>query len=151
MANPRGTFAPELLPEGWFDETLRPEGWFSQDFLEPPSGGGVDATINGATLVETFTLIVGTLSGQANATFSGATLAETYSILPGSLSAGVSATFNGSILQQGWSIIEGGLSVEQAQLRGGGGFRRQEHDLRQLQAEDALAMKMIEEFLKVAA
>lgn len=51
MATPRGTFAPELLPEGWFDETQRPEGWFSQDFLEvssppieetvPAGGGGI--------------------------------------------------------------------------------------------------------------
>lgn len=50
MANPRGTFAPELLPEGWFDETLRPEGWFSQDFLEPVTAGG-NAVFVGTTAI----------------------------------------------------------------------------------------------------
>lgn len=110
MANPRGTFAPELLPEGWFDETLRPEGWFSQDFLEPPSGGGVDATANGTTVSEVYSLIAGAASGQSNATANGVTLTEAYSFIAGSASGQSNATAAGKTLSEVYSFLPGAAS-----------------------------------------
>jgi hypothetical protein len=168
MANPRGTFAADLLPDGWFDDTLRPEGWFSPDFLEPvvSGGGAIVATLNTndsddllsstsvlaiqATLSTTDAPDVG--SGQASlalqATVGGIqgpdALAATASLASAAIVSDLNATDDSDTLVST-------ATLQTFQLRGGGGFRRQEHNVRQLQADDILAMKMIEEFLKVAA
>ncbi len=40
MANPRGVFTEELVPEGWFDETAQAAGWFDQDNVDVAAASG---------------------------------------------------------------------------------------------------------------
>lgn len=45
MANPRGVFTEELVPEGWFDETAQAAGWFDQDNVDVAAASGAPYTL----------------------------------------------------------------------------------------------------------
>lgn len=133
MANPRGTFAPELLPEGWFDETIRPEGWFSQDFLEPPASGGtvtgsLVGTIQPAGAVAAKHGVAGAQSGVVAVQ---ASIIATHGVAGPELgtialaasftgSHGVSGTVSGSIVISAVMAGEHGSVADQG---GPGGYR----------------------------
>lgn len=55
MANPRGVFTDELVPEGWFDETAQAAGWFDQDNLDAAAASGSPYTLPVSTAAVTLT------------------------------------------------------------------------------------------------